>query len=244
VSEVVGFGQLLEKIYISQCRSTKMEDMELLKAMKEMMGANLKEIKEDIKSNQEKTEAKRKAGHEALKEMIDANQEDLLPRLEARIESNRETDREERKAERKAYQEYLMKIMEEMLGANQDKMDAWITEKQDNQKETTTYQKATEANPEKLNACQETTTCHAVMKADAGRTEPDPRMMQSIGEHEEVRKEEAVVMQVEGLRKRYRDWNLAAGHRQKPKGRIQASCESQNRLTVAGRKVSRRIRVA
>jgi hypothetical protein len=68
--------------------------------------------------------------------------------------------------------------------------------------------------------------------------------MQSAGEHKEIPKEETAVMLVRGLRKRYRDWNLAVGRRQKQKGRIEASCESRKRLTIAGRKVSRHARVA
>jgi hypothetical protein len=59
-------------------------------------------------------------------------------------------------------------------------------------------------------------------------------------EHREVPKEEeAAVMPVWGPRKRRRDRNLTAVRRRKPKGRIQASCESRNRLTVAGRRRTR-----
>jgi hypothetical protein len=90
----------------------------------------------------------------------------------------------------------------------------------------------------------ETTACHEETEAYTEEIQPDPTMMQSVLEHQEVPKEEAIVMPVEGLRKRSRDQNLAAGCRQKLKGRIQASCESQKRLTVAGRKVTRRARVA
>jgi hypothetical protein len=68
--------------------------------------------------------------------------------------------------------------------------------------------------------------------------------MQFVAEHQEIPKEEAVVRSVGGLRKRRRDRNLATGRRQKPKGRIQASCESQKRLAVAGKKMTRRARVA
>jgi hypothetical protein len=68
-------------------------------------------------------------------------------------------------------------------------------------------------------------------------------MMQSVGEYQEVPKEEATVMPVGGLRKRRRDWNLAMGCRQKLKGRIQTSCGSQKRLTVAGRKMTCHVRV-
>jgi hypothetical protein len=57
-------------------------------------------------------------------------------------------------------------------------------------------------------------------------------------------KEDAAVMPVGGLRKRRRDRNLAAGRRQKPKRRIQASCKSRRRLTVAGKMTTRRATVA
>jgi hypothetical protein len=59
--------------------------------------------------------------------------------------------------------------------------------------------------------------------------------MQSTVENHEAPKEEAAVMPVRGLRKWCGDWNLSAGRHQKPKGRIQASCVSRKRLTVAGR---------
>jgi hypothetical protein len=63
-------------------------------------------------------------------------------------------------------------------------------------------------------------------------------MTQSIGEHQEVPKEEAAVMPVGGLRKRRRDRNLAVGRRQKLKGRIQASLVSRKKVTIVGRKVT------
>jgi hypothetical protein len=142
-----------------------MEDMELLKAM-------LGEINANIKSNQEKAEPDRKA-----------DQENLLTRLVAKIETNQE----ERKAERKPYRQDLKRMLEEMLRDKQDKMDSWLTEKQDGRKELTACQEATEANPEKLKTCQE-------------KTELDTGMMQSVEEHQEVPKEEAAVMLVGGLR--------------------------------------------
>jgi hypothetical protein len=172
----------------------------------------LAEMNPNMKSNHGKAEANRKAD------------QDLLARLEAKIETNRETDREERKAQRKYYQENLKKMTEEMLRANQDKMDTWLTGKQDGRKERT--------------------ACYEATRADTEKTEPDPRMMQSIGEHQEVPKEEATVMLVGGLRKQCRDWNLAVGCCQKPKRRIQASHESWKRLTVDGRGVSRCTRMA
>jgi hypothetical protein len=95
-----------------------------------------------------------------------------------------------------------------------------------------------------MEACQETTPCHEVTVTDLEKTEPKPGMMQSMGEHQEVPKEEAAVMPVGGLKKQRRDRNLAAGHRKKPKKKIQASFESRRRLTVAGRMMTRRAGVA
>jgi hypothetical protein len=97
--------------------------------------------------------ANRKVEREFPKEIMVANQE----RLEAKIETNRKTDREERKAERKADLEEVKKMMEDMMRISHDKMDAWLAEKEGDQKDTTACQRATEANPEKLKTCQEAT---------------------------------------------------------------------------------------
>jgi hypothetical protein len=85
----------------------------------------------------------------------------------------------------------------------------------------------------------ETTAYHETTK-----TEPDPGTMQSVEENQEIPKEDSAVMPDRGLRKRRRDQNIAARRHQKPKGRIRASSDSSRRLTVAGRKVSRRAEVA
>jgi hypothetical protein len=79
---------------------------------------------------------------------------------------------------------------------------------------------------------KDTTACHEETEANTEKMEPDPGISLSIGEYQEVSKEEAAVMLVGGLRKRRRDRNLAAGRRQKRKGRIQA-CEFWKKLTVA-----------
>jgi hypothetical protein len=52
-------------------------------------------------------------------------------------------------------------------------------------------------------------------------------MMQCVAEHQEVPTEEAAMTPLRGLRKKHGDQNLAAGHSQKLKVRIQASCESR-----------------
>jgi hypothetical protein len=94
-----------------------------------------------------------------------------------------------------------------------------------------------------MKACQEMTTCHKGTEADTEKIEPNPRMMQSVEEHQEIPKGEATVMPVGGLRKQHIDQNLAAECHQKPKGRIQASCESRRRLTVTSRKMTRSARL-
>jgi hypothetical protein len=68
--------------------------------------------------------------------------------------------------------------------------------------------------------------------------------MQSVEEHHEIPKEDAAVMPVGEPRKRRRDRNLAVGRHQKPKRRIQESCESRKRLNIAGKKMTRRATVA
>jgi hypothetical protein len=62
-----------------------------------------------------------------------------------------------------------------------------------------------------------TTTCN-----EATETEPDPRMMQYIEEHQEIPKEEASVIPVGEPRKRRRVCNLAMESHQKRKGRCPA----------------------
>jgi lambda repressor-like predicted transcriptional regulator len=80
-------------------------------------------------------------------------------------------------------------------------------------------------------------------KSDPEQTEPSPEMMQFVGKHQEV-STEAAVMPVGEPRKRRRNRNPDAERRQKPKERTRGYCGSQNRVTVADRKVSRRATVA
>jgi hypothetical protein len=128
---------------------------------------------------------------------------------------------------KKAIKEDIKSGQEEMrsiVGAFQRKMDACVASRRDDRKETTSCQEMTEANTEK--------------------TEPNPGTIQSVEEYHEVPKEEAAVMPVGGLRKWRRDLNQAVGHHQTLKGSIQASCEFSRRLTIAGRKMFRRVAVA
>jgi hypothetical protein len=72
----------------------------------------------------------------------------------------------------------------------------------------------------------------------------NPGMMRSVGEHQEVSKEEAAVMPIGELKQRRRNRNLAAERCQKPKERTRGYCGSWKRVTVADRKVSGHATVA
>jgi hypothetical protein len=81
-------------------------------------------------------------------------------------------------------------------------------------------------------------------EADTEKTEPDPGMMQSTEEHQEIPKGEAAVMQVGEPRKLRRVRSLAAERRQKRKERTRGNRGSRRKSAAACRKVSRCARVA
>jgi hypothetical protein len=116
--------------------------------------------------------------------------------------------------------------------------NVWWKERTPSQETTEARLECEEPNSADMKACQETTARHGATEADTEKIEPNPGMMQSVGDHQEVPKGEATMMPVRGLRKWSRDQNLAAGCCQNPKGRIQASCESRKRLTVAGKRMT------
>jgi hypothetical protein len=78
---------------------------------------------------------------------------------------------------------------------------------------------------------------------EATEAEPDPRMMQSTEEHQEIPKGQAAVMSVGGLSKRRRVCNLAAECCQKKKERTRGNNASRSKSALAWRKriVSRKI---
>jgi hypothetical protein len=78
----------------------------------------------------------------------------------------------------------------------------------------------------------------------ATETEPDPRMMQSIEEHQEIPMGEATVMPVGEPRKRRRVRNLATGRHQKMEERTRGYCGPRRKLAAACRKVSCHAKVA
>jgi hypothetical protein len=106
-----------------------------------------------------------------------------------RMSTKMKTMQEKADDDRKAHQEELKEMMKantksrrEDIKSGQEKIrsivDAWMTDMNDNRKETMYCQEMTEANTEK--------------------TEPDPGMMQTVAEHEVVPKEESVVKPVKG----------------------------------------------
>jgi hypothetical protein len=125
----------------------------------------------------------------------------------------------------------MMKATSEYIKSSQAEMRSTICAIQSELEETIQHETRAVIQPI-WSELDETSACN-----EATETEPDPGTMQSVEEYQEIPKEEAAVMPIGGWRKRRRDWNLVVGRRQKPKGRIQASCESRRRLTVAGRKM-------
>jgi hypothetical protein len=82
------------------------------------------------------------------------------------------------------------------------------------------------------------------MEADTEKTEPDPEMMQSAEEHQEISTEDTAVMLVGEPRKRRRVWYLVAESHRKRKDRTQGNHGSRRKSTAACRKVSCHAKVA
>jgi hypothetical protein len=95
-----------------------------------------------------------------------------------------------------------------------------------------------------IKACQEMTVCHELTETDTEKIQPNPRIMQSVAEHQEVLKEDAVMKTVEGWKQQHRGQKLAAGRRGGPKELTRGDCGSQRKLAAACRKVSRHATVA
>jgi chromosome segregation ATPase len=75
-------------------------------------------------------------------------------------------------------------------------------------------------------------------------TEPREEMMQSAEEHQEVPREDAVVIPVRGRKRRHRGQKQAAGRHGEPKEFNRGVCGSRKKLAAACRKASRRATVA
>jgi hypothetical protein len=90
------------------------------------------------------------------------------------------TEGEEMKQEIRAGQEH----MQEMTGASQEKMEAIIQSIRSERDETRVENIMWRVNHKTQRSLQK--ACHEAMEADTEKIQPDPRMMQSIVEHQEV----------------------------------------------------------
>jgi hypothetical protein len=72
-----------------------------------------------------------------------------------------------------------------------------------------------------------------VTEANPEKMEPNPEIMQSEAEHQEIPKERAIVKPVGGRMRRNTGWHLAAERREKPKDGL------RKKLAAAGRKMTR-----
>jgi hypothetical protein len=95
-----------------------------------------------------------------------------------------------------------------------------------------------------VDAYHERMACLGKTEADTEKTKPDPRMMQSTEEHQEIPKGEAAVMPVGEPRKRRRVRSLAAECSQKRKERTRGKRGSRRQSAAACRKLSHCARVA
>jgi hypothetical protein len=218
------------------------------------------------KADQEKWETKRKVDREvatrleAIHDKTDANQMRVEPETEHQKKMAAWiADTKNDRRETTAFQEAMEASLEKMEPNPGEKEVAVGRQEIPNEEvavhslnacrnERTACQKATKANPEKMQPIDHTTATLEQMIAmtktkqenvEATDLEGNSEEMECESEHREVPKEEAAVMPVGGLRKRRRDQNLTTVRRRKPEGKILANCESRNRLTVAGRRMTR-----
>jgi hypothetical protein len=151
----------------------------------------------------------------AMQEDSKAWQEDMKT-MQERAEAERKSDREEMKQEIRAAQK---KIQENLKRTMEEMMNM-------NQAKT----------DGKLKELTET--------IEKTQTEPSPEMMQPVGEHQEVPREEAAVIPVSGWKRRHRGRKQAAGRCGEPKELTRGEGGSRKKLAAACRKASRHATVA
>jgi hypothetical protein len=89
----------------------------------------------------------------------------------------------------------------------QEKMDASLTHRKYNRKKRASCKETME----------ETTAYHEATEVYTGKIKPDPRIIQSVEDPQEVPKEDAIVKPVKGRKKRHRVRKLIAGRGRDPK---------------------------
>jgi hypothetical protein len=139
-----------------------------------------------------------------------------------RMEADRKTNKGKMKQEIRTGQKH----MQEMIRTSQEKMEVAIQSIQSEMDET--IQQRVENVMKHINHKTEFLESlprdDHFPRSDGGiyrEDQPDPRMMQSISEHQEVPKEEATVMLVGGLRKQHRTriWLWAATRSRRERSR-------------------------
>jgi hypothetical protein len=183
--------------------------------LKEIMNANTKTMREDIKSDQ----AEMRSTIDAFKEKMDA------------WIANRKTDRKETTACH-VEMEASIKKMESNSGEKEAVLER---QKIPNEKVAVHSLRARRS---EAAASQET------MEADTEKIEPDRRLMQSVAEHQVAPKEDAIVKPVKGRKKRHKSRKLAAERRGVPKELNRRDCGSGKKSAAACRKVSSYAKVA
>jgi hypothetical protein len=113
--------------------------------------------------------AEMKADRKAVQAKAEANQEEMLARMEEKMNANMKTMQEKPDTTRKADREEL----KGMINAFQEKMDAWIVGIRDDRKKRTSCQEKTEARLEcedpisaDMKFLQETATCYEAVETD------------------------------------------------------------------------------
>jgi hypothetical protein len=157
-----------------------------------------------------------------MNEKMDANTK-AMKAMQEKAEAERKSDREERKAEREADREQS-KADREQWKAKMDEMFAKMDRK---------------ASPEMMTATQAKT--EGKLKE---LTEPTEEMMQSAEEHQQVPRDDAVVIPVRGRKRRHKGRKQAAERHGEPKELTRGDCGSRKKLAAACRKASRRATVA
>jgi hypothetical protein len=125
------------------------------------------------------------------------------------IQTNRQIDQEKAAADRKTSREYIKEMMNEMK--NEIKVVIRGETKHMRDKRTEAHLECQKPTSGDMKICQEKTTCHEAMEGDTKEIELNPGMMQSVAEHQEAPKEDAIVKPVEGRKKRHRGRKQAAG---------------------------------
>jgi type IV secretory pathway VirB4 component len=210
-----------------------------MQQMFELLLAN----QEKAKANQARMEAKmdvnqaKAAKQEEILAELKADQEKMLAEISARMTINlKETE-----ADKKRDRENLKGMMEEMnakMDCNQAEMRSTVCAMWSMLEETIQHEMKAVIQ-HRRSELDEMTTCN-----EATETEPDPGMMQSTEEHQEIPKGEAAVMPGGEPRKQSRVCNLAAECHQKRKERTWGNSESRRKSAAACRKVSRCAKVA